>query len=179
MPIDRVWAGDTAAGGVLSFRRLGGIRRCAMSDKERDPDEGFEIVDRRTRGSEETESEAPAEEPSDEASGEADEPDDLETALPPEVLEVLVPSSVESVLHGAFTHLARLAWEHIGLVPSARTGKIHADFAVARRAIDAAQVIADQLRSTAPAEVSRDMESTLTDLKVNLVKQEWRQTTDS
>ena len=103
-----------------------------MSDKEQDPDEGFEIVDRRTRGSEETESEAPAEEPSDEASGEADEPDDLETALPPEVLEVLVPSSVESVLHGAFTHLARLAWE-----------------------------------------------STLTDLKVNLVKQERRQTTDS
>ncbi len=150
-----------------------------MSDSERGSDEGFEIVDRRKRGSEATEGEASTEEASHEASDEADELEDLEAALPPEVLEVLVPSSIESVLHGAFTHLARLAWEHIGLVPSARTGKINADFAVARRAIDAAQVIADQLRSTVPAEASRDMESTLTDLKVNLVKQERRQTTDS
>ena len=138
-----------------------------MSDKEQDPDEGFEIVDRRTRGSEETESEAPVEEPSDEASGEADEPDDLETALPPEVLEVLVPSSVESVLHGAFTHLARLAWEHIGLVPSARTGRSMRILRGGARPSTRLRSSPTRLRSTAPAEVSRDMESTLTDPKVN------------
>lgn len=145
-----------------------------MSDKTENPDDGFEIVDRRKRAPADADAQAAEEAPTDHAAQEAwDDTEDL-SALPPEVLEVLMPSSVESVLHGAFSHLARLAWEHIGLVPNGRTGQVATDFAVARKAIDAAQVVADQLRPHLPAEVARDLESMLTDLKVNLVKQERR-----
>lgn len=146
-----------------------------MTDEHRNSEGGFEVIDRRKRASGETDSVPPEDEPG--SDGPEREPFDGETegeTVPPEVLEVLLPSTVESVLAGAFGHLTRLAWESIGLVASARTGQVAADFPTARKAIDAAQSIASHMRSMVPEEVYRDMDSTLTDLKVNLVKQEHR-----
>jgi len=131
-------------------------------DQAPEPD----VVDRRkskqaaaqAEESEATTGETPPEEPGEDLS------------LPPEVLEVLVPSSVDSVLHAAVGHLARLAWEHLGLVQSARTGEIRADYAEAGRAVDAVDAIAKLLLPQVTGHDRRDLESLVADLKINFVK---------
>jgi hypothetical protein len=139
-----------------------------MSENKPGSEEEFEVVDRRRAAKGEQE------EPADPGDAEAAAQAAKEAAeeLPPELLEVLAPSSVESVLHGAIGNLGRLAWEHMGLVASARTGEIATDFAGARRAIDAAEEIAKLLRPSMPPEGVRNLDTLLSDLKVNLVKQE-------
>ena len=143
--------GDTAAGGVLSFRARG-IRRCAMSDKA-GPGQGFEIVDRQRAvpGA----GEAP-EEPSDEASGEATN----RTTSGRRCRQGLGagPQQRQSVLHGPHPSGPTRLGAH--RLFSARTGKIHAD--------SRWRVGPTRLRSSptscvhGAAEVSRDMGRPLT-----------------
>jgi len=130
----------------------------------------FEVVDRRRAkqaAAQAEESEPPAGEPSPE--GPSKEPSEG-PSLPPEILEALVPSSVDSVLHAAVGHLARLAWENLGLVQGARTGEVRADHAEAGRAVDAADAIVKLLLPHVAGQPRRDLESLVADLKINYVK---------
>jgi hypothetical protein len=138
----------------------------------------YEVVDRRKRVSTEPVDATPTAD-DDALEGSADEPgpSDAEAAaetgqagLPPEVLDALIPGSVDVVLGNALSHLARIGWEALGLVPSPRTGEIKEDLGECQRAIDALDTLAPLARSRMGADALRALDTLLSDLKINYVR---------
>lgn len=136
-------------------------------------DDAPEVVDRRTAVA----GEEPQADETDEApeAGEWAEPepeDEPGMQIPPEVLDLLAPPSVDVAATHAVEWFARLAWEHLGLVPGARTGQIATDLAEAGRAIDAADFLVKLLHAHLSPDRRRDLDHLVADLKVNYVQKQ-------
>ncbi len=139
-------------------------------------DEDVEVVDRRTGAGPQTGDE-PVEEPSVEAPEEPEEPEEPvptaeEAGIPPELLDLMMPPSVDVAARQAIGWFARLAWEHLGLVPGARTGKVEASIPEAGRAIDAADFLSKLVSPHLSPEHRRDLDTLIADLKVNFVQKQ-------
>jgi len=130
----------------------------------------FEVVDKRRVRAEGEERAAPAEntaaEPAvdeaDEFVGEADAAD-----MPDLMGEI----TVSGVVHWAIGLLASKAWISMGLVPDPITGKIGRDLPEAKRAIDVVSDLVKHLTPAANPQQQRELQTMLTDLRVNYVRQ--------
>ncbi len=136
-----------------------------QSENERD----YEVVDRRARAKERSDDSA---EPDDKATDDKATDDEADAGIPPEILDLMVPPSVDVAAEIALGHMQRLAWEHLGLRPSARTGEVAANLPEARRAVDAVEFLVGLLSPTLDERARRDLNSLVSDLKLNYVRQE-------
>lgn len=90
--------------------------------------------------------------------------------VPPEVLDVLVPATVDDAAQAAIGHFTRLAWENMGLVPGVRSKEIREDLAEARRAVDAVDFLARMLEGRLTGVQKRELDNIVSDLKINVVR---------
>ncbi len=67
--------------------------------------------------------------------------------------------------------LAGKAWEAMGLVPNPTTKKVERNLEDARLAIDAAAALADLVRPRLPENERREIETLITNLRLNFVEQ--------
>lgn len=134
-------------------------------DEERQTEEerDYEVVDRRAKAKEQAE-------PADETG--ADSANHEEATIPPEILDMMVPPSVDVAAEIALGHMQRLAWEHLGLRPSARTGEVEADLPEARRAVDAVEFLVGLIAPKLDDRAKRDLNNLVSDLKLNYVRKE-------
>lgn len=130
---------------------------------------GFEVVDRRRTNR------PPGEEP---AAADVAEPDDDELFDEQDAEEMghfdptqlLAGLTVAGALGTTVSLLETLAWAHLGLRPQPGTTRVEADFAEARRAIDAMADILRHLQPDLSPEERRELERRLTDLRLNYVR---------
>ncbi len=90
----------------------------------------------------------------------------------PEASEELVDTT--SLLRWCVSLLAANAWQGMGLVPNPATQKVERNLDDARLAIDAVAALADQLRPRLPDAERRQLETLLTDLRLNFMQQKER-----
>ena len=81
----------------------------------------------------------------------------------------LAALTTTDLVHSFLSLLALKAWEGMGLVPNALTGKTQKDIADARLAIDAYAAVFEILRSRVDEGPRREMENLLTTLRLNFV----------
>jgi len=79
------------------------------------------------------------------------------------------------ILHFATGALSQLAWQHLGLMPSPVTGKVEANLPEARLSIDALAALAPLMNPRMNDANRRDMQSLITNLRLNYVEQSKRQ----
>ena len=86
------------------------------------------------------------------------------------------PAAVDAagVLRWCIGVLAASAWQALGLIPNPTTNKIERNLDDARLAIDAVAVLAEQLKPRLTDSERRELETLLTDLRVNFVEQKAR-----
>ncbi len=84
------------------------------------------------------------------------------------------PVDTTSLLRWCVSLLAANAWQGMGLVPDPATQKVERNLDDARLAIDAVAALADQLRPRLPDAERRQLETLLTDLRLNFMQQKER-----
>lgn len=134
-------------------------------ERQAETEDDVEVVDHRTGAAQPThEADGPAaEEPAPEAEG---------PGIPEELLDLMMPPTVDVAARQAVAWFARLAWENLGLVPSARTGKVEVSITEAGRAVDAADFLVKLLSPHMSPEHRRDLDTLIADLKVNFVQKQ-------
>lgn len=88
--------------------------------------------------------------------------------------ETAEPIDTAGLLRWCVSLLAANAWQGMGLVPNPATQKVERNLDDARLAIDAVAALADQLRPRLPDAERRQLETLLTDLRLNFVQQKER-----
>ena len=104
--------------------------------------------------------------------GEAEVPHDAASGEPEGGERTAIPLGAlgtEEVLVSFLGLLAAKAWEGMGLVPVMGTGKTEQNFDGARLAIDAYAVVFELVRGRLQEAPRREMETLLTNLRVNFV----------
>ncbi len=81
----------------------------------------------------------------------------------------LAALTISDLVHSFLSLLALKAWEGMGLVPNALTGKTQKNLDDARLAIDAYAAVFEILRSRIDEGPRREMENLLTTLRLNFV----------
>ncbi len=84
------------------------------------------------------------------------------------------PIDTTSLLQWCLSVLAANAWQTMGLIANPATKKVERNLDDARLAIDAVSALADQLRPRLPDAERRQLETLLTDLRLNFVQQKER-----
>lgn len=85
------------------------------------------------------------------------------------------PIDAPGLVRWCVSLLAAHAWQSMGLIPNPATNKIERSLPDARLAIDAASALVDQVKPRLDDPARREMEALLTDLRVNFVEQQARQ----
>ncbi len=88
--------------------------------------------------------------------------------------ETAEPLDTTSLLQWCLSVLAANAWQTMGLIANPATQKVERNLDDARLAIDAVVALADQLRPRLPDAERRQLETLLTDLRLNFVQQKER-----
>lgn len=88
----------------------------------------------------------------------------------PESPETPEPISVFTVLTFMVDQMAAVAWQKLGLQPDMVTGKIHADLAEAKVAIDVATHLSSFIEGKLDDEDKRRIHSLVRDLRMNYVQ---------
>lgn len=78
---------------------------------------------------------------------------------------------VKALVATCLSLLAAKAWEAMGLVPSPATKKVERNLDDAQLAIDAAAALADLVRPRLPDSERREIETLITNLRLNFVEQ--------
>jgi hypothetical protein len=100
-----------------------------------------------------------------------------ETSPPPESLGGPPPTASAAMLvTTCVSLLAARAWEAMGLIPNSTTKQIEKDFDDAQLAIDAAAALAELLRPRVTDSDRREIETLLTNLRLNFVEQKRKAT---
>jgi hypothetical protein len=97
-----------------------------------------------------------------------------EAATAPGAEEELQPIDVYAMLRVMVGQLSAVAWQKMGLQADPFTNKTHKDLDQARVAIDCAVALAEKVLSRLQGQEKRDLESLLTDLRMNFVRQSGR-----
>lgn len=79
--------------------------------------------------------------------------------------------TVDGILQMAAGLLAERAWIDMGMVADPGTGKVEKRLEESRRAIDALADISRHLQANATPDEKRELETTLTNLRLNFVRQ--------
>lgn len=82
--------------------------------------------------------------------------------------------TAEAALLTCISLLASKAWEALGLIPDPVTKKVERHLEEAQLAIDAAAALVDIMRSRVPDAERRELETLITNLRVNFVEQRAR-----
>ena len=85
--------------------------------------------------------------------------------------EPLPKADVSVLLQISVAQYASLAWQKMGLQTDPFTHAIEKDIEQARLAIDVVEVLVEKLRPHVPGETMREMQSLLTNLRLNFIKQ--------
>jgi len=101
----------------------------------------------------------------------AEEPENESGAegAPPE--QELEPLDVYALLRLTVAQLSAAAWQKMGLQPDPFTNALHRDIVQARVAIDCVGLLAEKLLPQLHGQEARDLQSVLTDLRLNFVRQ--------
>jgi len=83
----------------------------------------------------------------------------------------LEPLDVYALLRVMIAQLSAAAWQKMGLQPDPFTNALHRDTEQARVAIDCVGLIAEKLLPQLHGQEGRDLQSMLTDLRLNFVRQ--------
>jgi hypothetical protein len=83
----------------------------------------------------------------------------------------LEPLDVYALLRVMVGQLSAAAWQKMGLQPDPFTNALHRDTEQARVAIDCVALIAEKLLPQLHGQEERDLQSMLTDLRLNFVRQ--------
>ncbi|HLJ59870.1 MAG TPA: DUF1844 domain-containing protein [bacterium] len=113
--------------------------------------------------------ETPPASPGEPASARQEAPDTPGPAGEGERAVPIAALGTEEIMISFLGLLAAKAWEGMGLVPAMRTGKVEKDLASARLAIDGYGAVFDLVRGRLPEAPRREMETLLTNLRVNFV----------
>jgi hypothetical protein len=79
--------------------------------------------------------------------------------------------TVGGILRFTLELLNQRAWIALGLVADPVTGRVEADFAEAKRAIDVLAVLAAHVEADAAPEERRELQTLLSNLRINYVRQ--------
>lgn len=82
----------------------------------------------------------------------------------------------KTLVNTCLTLLAAKAWEAMGLVASSHTKQIERNLDDAQLVIDAAAALADVMRARVPDAERREVETLITNLRLNFVEQKRRAT---
>jgi len=82
-----------------------------------------------------------------------------------------VPLDVYALLNYALALMRDFAWQAMGLVPNAATGKVERSLEQAQVAIDAASFLAEKLEPTLSEAERPRLRSMISDLKINFLQQ--------
>lgn len=128
---------------------------------------GFEVVDRRRVNPESLEETEDADDAAASASAEAssEEPADFSGFNP------FAGITVSGILQMAVGLLSERAWIDMGMVADPGTGQVEKRIEEARRAIDALADLARHLEADASPEEKRELQTMLTNLRLNFVRQ--------
>lgn len=101
----------------------------------------------------------------------AEEPENEsgEEGAPPE--QELEPLDVYALLRLTVAQLSAAAWQKMGFQPDPFTNALHRDIVQARVAIDCVGLLAEKLLPQLHGQEARDLQSMLTDLRLNFVRQ--------
>ena len=134
---------------------------------------GFEVVDRRRVGAEQSGPEATASEPHKTAGAEEAMSAGSGTEEPAaaDMSGMMGEITVSGVLQWTTGLLANKAWIGMGLVPDPFTGRIQRDLTEARRAIDVVADLVKHLAADASPEEQRELQAMVSDLRLNFVRQ--------
>jgi hypothetical protein len=86
------------------------------------------------------------------------------------------PVDAPGLIRWCISLLAAHAWQSMGLLPNPGTNKIERNLTDARLAIDAAAALVEQVKPRLDDAARREMDALLTDLRVNFVEQQARET---
>lgn len=132
---------------------------------------GFEVVDKR-RTAETAAAEAASDAVSDSAEADGEEEEYAgEEGAEGGFQNPLAGMTVANILRMSAGMLNERAWAGMGLVPDPLTGKIEKDLPEARRAIDILADLVKHLEQDATAEERREIQTMLTNLRLNYVRQ--------
>jgi hypothetical protein len=134
-----------------------------MSEAEK----GYNVQDkRRVKLGENGEVEVPE---TDEQAKAESEPKEAQTESPESA--GLPDIDVDTMLRSFMSLLSMHAWHWMGLIKNPATGQIDKDLAQAKIAIDTIAAMADQLNGRIPEAEQRELQSMLSDLRINFVQQ--------
>ncbi|MBP6963086.1 MAG: DUF1844 domain-containing protein [Armatimonadetes bacterium] len=144
-----------------------------MSEEEK----GYEVIDKRRVRADAPDSDGPAPEPPDESPeietfAEASCDETVESEGPSEETPpAMPPIDVYTLLMSFIGMLGAQAWQWMGLVTDPSTGKIEKDLVQAKVAIDSIAALATQLDGKISDADSKELQSMLSDLRINFVRQ--------
>jgi len=84
------------------------------------------------------------------------------------------PATVVELLRWMISALAGSAWQNLGLIPDPATKMIKTNLDDARLAIDAAASLVEHLKPRVDEKEQRELETLLTNLRLNFVEQKAR-----
>jgi hypothetical protein len=96
--------------------------------------------------------------------------DDNEQGRMPEI-------STMGILQFTLGTLAQMAWQHMGLVANPASGKIEVNMDEARLAIDAVGALSPVVEARSDSASRREIQATVTNLRINFVEQQRRRGT--
>lgn len=136
---------------------------------EREPDPGFNVVDRRRRGGE-TEAPTPPLAPPQAAPPRQASPPPQSTVVGPGPAAGAPPSAPKADLTSLFVMLYGDAMANLGQAPDPMTGRPHVDLDQARFAIDLLAMLQEKTRGNRAPDESSVLEEMLTTLRMGFVR---------
>jgi len=84
--------------------------------------------------------------------------------------EEATPLQVDDVIAMSLDQFAGLAWQKLGLQPDPITNKLELDLGQAKKAIDIASALADQLEGSLDEDDRRELHNLVRNLRLNYVQ---------